>query len=102
MKRIKNKIKSTKKLLFSTSLILVANTNIVLGADGTEKIDQVVKDFMVPWIERIGVVIAIFGAVALADSYFNDNPASKSMGTKLLAGGLMLRFGMSFFVNLVI
>lgn len=99
---MKKTIKKLKNIPIMVSAYLLMNTRVVFGADGTEKVNQVVTEFMIPWIERIGVVIAIFGAVALADSYFNDNPSSKSLGTKLLAGGLMLRFGMSFFVNLVL
>lgn len=82
-------------------VLFLLNAQVVYGASGTDKLDSIAKDFLQPWLIRIGMLLSVFGAVSLVLSVIQDNPQAKSLGITFLSGGLMLAFGLPFFMNLI-
>lgn len=93
-------IKTLRNVGMVVTLFLL-NTQVAFAANGTDKLDSIATDFLQPWLVRIGMLLSVFGAGALILSIIQDNPQSKSMGIKFLSGGLMLAFGLPFFMTLI-
>lgn len=93
-------IKTIRNVGMVVTLFLL-NTHVAFAANGTDKLDSIATDFLQPWLIRIGMLLSVFGAGALILSIIQDNPQSKSMGIKFLSGGLMLAFGLPFFMTLI-
>lgn len=93
-------IKSIRNVGMTVVLFLL-NAQVTFAADGTEKLDSIATDFLQPWLVRIGMLLSVFGAGALVLSIIQENPQAKSMGVKFLSGGLMLAFGLPFFMRLI-
>jgi len=81
--------------------LFLLNTHVAFASNGTDKLDSIATDFLQPWLIRIGMLLSVFGAGALILSIIQDNPQAKSMGVKFLSGGLMLAFGLPFFMTLI-
>lgn len=80
---------------------ILLSTQPAFAANGTDKLDSIATDFLQPWLIRIGMLLSVFGAGSLILSVIQDNPQAKSMGVKFLSGGLMLAFGLPFFMGLI-
>ncbi|MGO2603319.1 MAG: hypothetical protein ACTH80_04485 [Alkalibacterium gilvum] len=96
--------KNVWKILVNTTFVVtlfLLSTQPAFASNGTDKLDSIAVDFLQPWLIRIGMLLAVFGAGALILSIIQDNPQSKSMGVKFLSGGLMLAFGLPFFMTLI-
>lgn len=93
-------VKALRNVGLAVTLFLL-NAQVVFGASGTEKLDSIATDFLEPWLIRIGMLLSVFGAGALVLSVIQDNPQAKSGGIKFLSGGLMLAFGLPFFMRLI-
>lgn len=96
--------KYARKILWSVALIgmlFLLSMQPAFATNGTDKLDSIATDFLQPWLIRIGMLLAVFGAGSLILSIIQDNPQSKSMGVKFLSGGLMLAFGLPFFMTLI-
>lgn len=81
--------------------LFLLNAQVAFAATGTEKLDAIATDFLQPWLVRIGMLLSVFGAVSLVLSVIQDNPQAKSLGITFLSGGLMLAFGLPFFMSLI-
>ena len=80
-----------KKLITVTSVTTLLMTSIVFAgitAD-TTSLDNVLM-FVLQWVTRIGVVIAIFGGIDFTIAFMSDNPENRTRGLKVIAAGLML------------
>lgn len=96
--------KNVWKILVNATFVVtlfLLSTQPAFATNGTDKLDSIAVDFLQPWLIRIGMLLAVFGAGALILSIIQDNPQSKSMGVKFLSGGLMLAFGLPFFMTLI-
>ncbi|MGI6534160.1 MAG: hypothetical protein ACOX23_06085 [Peptococcia bacterium] len=51
---------------------------------------NMVLNFIVSWVYRLGFVIAFFGALQLILGFMNDDADAKVSGLKVLAAGFML------------
>lgn len=58
------------------------------GAD-TTKIDTIINDVIVPWVQKLGLVIGFVGAIMFALGWRNDDADSKSRGIQTLISGFM-------------
>lgn len=96
--------KNVWKILVNATFVVtlfLLSTQPAFASNGTDKLDSIAVDFLQPWLIRIGMLLAVFGAGSLILSIIQDNPQSKSMGVKFLSGGLMLAFGLPFFMTLI-
>lgn len=98
---MKTKMIKTIRNVGTVVTLFLLNTHVAFAANGTDKLDSIATDFLQPWLIRIGMLLSVFGAGALILSIIQDNPQSKSMGIKFLSGGLMLAFGLPFFMTLI-
>lgn len=66
--------------------------NAAPAAD-TSKLDDVIK-WILAWVARVGIVIAIFGGIQLALGFKNDDADAKIRGLKTAVSGFMV-YGIS-------
>lgn len=83
-----------KKLILIIITIMMAFIfiNAAPAAD-TSKLDNVIK-WILAWVSRVGIVIAIFGGIQLALGFKNDDADAKIRGLKTLVSGFMV-YGVS-------
>lgn len=94
-------VKTVRNIGMAVVLFLLNAQVTFAAATGTDKLDSIATDFLQPWLVRIGMMLSVFGAGALILSIIQENPQAKSMGIKFLSGGLMLAFGLPFFMRLI-
>lgn len=56
---------------------------------GHQRIDVVIQ-WIVGWVAKIGLVVAFFGGIQVALGFMNDDADSKVAGMKTLAAGFMV------------
>lgn len=101
---MKEKMQKTVQVIRNVGMVFIIyflNAQVAYAANGTEKIDQIATEFLRPWLIRIGMVLSLFGAVSLVISVTQDNPQAKTVGIQFISGGLMLAFGIPFFMRLI-
>ena len=49
-----------------------------------------VMNFMLTWVIRIGIAVAIFGGIEFGFAYSNDNPDSKNRALRHMASGFII------------
>lgn len=89
IKSITNHFKDiSKKTLIVYAVITVVM--LFMSADpDTKPLDDITK-YILAWVSRIGIVVAIFGAIQTALGFKNDDADAKVRGLKTLASGLMV------------
>lgn len=96
MKEIKRKKKMSfnkKQLIVNIILILIVvmgNVAFAEGAVDTKKIDDLIKEVIVPWVQKIGLVIGFIGGIMFALGWRNDDADSKSRGLQTMISGFMV------------
>lgn len=70
-------------LLFTTAVFAGG-----LTAD-TSALDNVLQ-FVLQWVVRVGIIIAILGGIDFAIAFMSDNPENKTRGLKIIVAGFML------------
>lgn len=72
------------------TVVILSTRTVSAGSADTTKIDTVVTTIIVPWVEKIGLVIAFVGAIMFAAGWRNDDADSKSRGLQTLVSGFMM------------
>ncbi|HHZ16843.1 MAG TPA: hypothetical protein GX395_04385 [Clostridia bacterium] len=82
-------------VVFLVAVLMVTFASPVLGQQvnaydvGFNNLNMVLN-FIVSWVYRLGFVIAFFGALQLILGFMNDDADAKVSGLKVLAAGFML------------
>lgn len=90
MKIIKSR--NIKLLLMITILVICMTTGVYasdVSTEGLALFENIIK-FIAFWINKIGLVIAFFGAIQFILSIKSQNPEQKSNGIMFFVVGLML------------
>lgn len=56
----------------------------------TSKVDTIINNVIVPWVQKIGFLIAFIGGIMFALGWRNDDADSKARGLQTLVSGFMV------------
>ncbi len=70
-------------------LILLPQFTFAAPVD-TSKVDTIINDVVVPWVQKIGFLIAFIGGIMFALGWRNDDADSKARGLQTLVSGFMV------------
>lgn len=87
---LKGKTKNVLKTVGMVAFILSMYINPVFATDaGVAEFNQVVL-FIAGWVNKLGMVVAFFGAIQLALGFKNDDADAKVRGLKTLISGFLV------------
>lgn len=92
-KKLKASVKEKKTQLAMLLYALFAPVGLAGAADA--KWDAVVN-FILPWIQRLGGIVVLIGAVEFGLAFKNDDAEGKTKGIRtVIAGCIVLAVGLS-------
>lgn len=89
---LKGKTKNVLKTVGMVAFILSMYINPVFATDagaGVEEFNKVIL-FIAGWVNKLGMVVAFFGAIQLALGFKNDDADAKVRGLKTLISGFLV------------
>ena len=90
LKRV-NKKDLQRFLLTGMIMILILLPQLTFAAPvDTSKVDTIINDVVVPWVQKIGFLIAFIGGIMFALGWRNDDADSKARGLQTLVSGFMV------------
>lgn len=89
--KITNKLKTNKKAIIQTFIMasIIVIPNLAFANANTAPLDNIITTIVVPWVQRLGMVIAFIGAIMFALGWRNDDADSKARGISTLVSGFM-------------
>jgi hypothetical protein len=93
MKMKKNIISYLQKIAIISMIMVFAYICMGTSAPNTSRLDNVVK-WILAWVARAGIVVAIFGGIQTALAMKNDDADAKVRGVKTVVSGFMV-YGIS-------
>ncbi len=89
VKKISGKLNMFKMWILTLLMSIMSTVNVYATVDGETQYDNVVN-WILGWIGRLGIVVAIYGAVQISSSFSTDDPGQRRKGIMELISGLML------------
>jgi len=84
------KDEKAKRILSMVMLVFLLIPSMVYASAGTEKLDNLVEQQIVPWVQKAGFLIAFVGGIMFAAGWRNDDADSKARGINTLISGFMI------------
>lgn len=99
--KLKTVLKEKKAQFAMLLYALLAPISVANATTADAKWNAVI-DFMLPWIQRLGGVVILIGAVEFGLAFKSDDAEGKTKGLRtIIAGAIVLAVGVSSSVFLV-
>jgi len=78
-----------KRTIFIILSLTIAFIFINAAPPDTSKLDGMIK-WILAWVARVGIIVAIFGGIQLSLGFKNDDADGKIRGLKTMVSGFMV------------
>lgn len=84
------RVKTMRKAFLMAVIFSLVLTKVVFAADVDTGAMNEVVNMLLGWVQKIGIVVAVFGGIEFGFAYANDNADSKNRALRHMASGFIV------------